>query len=87
MTSDTSLALFNGLRFGVMHCDVGPRNLLLRVPALDTKDVIPPSLDVGWVKRGALLSDWGLGLKVRGTSSKNAGAGRVTVSNARQHVP
>lgn len=63
-----------------MHCDVGPNNLLLRTDGLEVGDAVPDWPEQEWVKRPALLADWGLGLKTDGLSSKNRGGyGWVTV--------
>ncbi|KAG6370686.1 hypothetical protein JVT61DRAFT_11064 [Boletus reticuloceps] len=56
--------LFNSICFGGMHCDVGLNNLMLQVPALNEENTVPDWPENGWFKCGALLSDWGLGLKV-----------------------
>ncbi|KAF8551777.1 hypothetical protein OG21DRAFT_1417328, partial [Imleria badia] len=65
-------ALRNGIRKGVLHCDLSQNNMMFRVAKLDMEDIIPdwPQVDgssypgrCGYVKRAGLLADWGLALK------------------------
>ena len=84
------LALLNGLRVGILHCNVSHNKLILCVHKINEKDVVlnwPDFLPegshlghCGYSKWADLLSDWGLELSCLNESSNRSREGFVTVS-------
>ncbi|KAF8431180.1 hypothetical protein L210DRAFT_3560978 [Boletus edulis BED1] len=69
---------YNGLRKGILHCDVSESNTWLRVRSFTSDDVVPAWDGENFVQRAGVLGDWGSAQDLRSPATMQKRQGFVT---------
>ncbi|KAF8123388.1 hypothetical protein EV363DRAFT_1356298 [Boletus edulis] len=74
----TIVGHYNGLRKGILHCDVSESNTWLRVRSFSSDDVVPAWDGENFVQRAGVLGDWGSAQDLRSPATMQKRQGFVT---------
>ncbi|KAF8419833.1 hypothetical protein L210DRAFT_2290210 [Boletus edulis BED1] len=72
------VAHYNGVRKGILHCDVSMDNVWIRIIARAVEKALPDVSCDDFVTRAGMLGDWGSGMDLLHTRSEGK-LGAVTV--------